>query len=149
MITTDQIKIIQTLLNKRFTDRQERLEFLSDFFGMEIKSTKDLTKIQAIHLTRYLNGEKIEPFQIYAYFDAKNTQHSTILARCHELGWTTTTNSGKLIPDLERLGGFLISKWSPVRKPLMQMNRKEASKIITCLTQILEKKYKQNEQRSN
>lgn len=139
MITTDQIKTIQTLLHKRFTDRQERLEFLSEFFTVEIKSTKDLTKTQATHLIRYLNGEKITPFQIYAYFDAQNPQHRALLARCHELGWV---KGHKRFVDLNRLGAWLISKRSPVKKALMDMNKQEISKVIFAIENMIKSKYK-------
>ncbi len=140
MITTDQIRIIQTLLNKRFSERQERLEFLSNFFGMEIKSTKDLTKTQATYLIRYLNGEKITPFQIYAYFDRQNSQHRALLARCHELGWVQDENPNFV--DLNRLGSWLISKRSPVKKALQDMSHKEVSKVIYAIENMIKSKYK-------
>lgn len=142
MITTDQIKIIQTLLNKRFTDRQERLDFVSDFFGMEIKSTKELTEKQAFQLIRYLKEGKTIDNAFYARFDPQNSQHRTILARCHELGWVGTTDSGKIIPDLDRLGAFLISKKSPVKRALLDMTAKEVSKVIYVLENMIKGKYK-------
>ncbi|MFJ1366647.1 hypothetical protein ACILDU_09425 [Capnocytophaga canimorsus] len=77
MITKQQIQIIQTLLNKRFSERQERLDFLSDFFGMEIKSTKDLTEKQAFQLIRYLKeGKTIDnAFLRGSKLKIPNTEH--------------------------------------------------------------------------
>ncbi|GIZ15282.1 hypothetical protein [Capnocytophaga catalasegens] len=141
MITTDQIKIIQTLLNKRFSDRTERLEFLSDFFGMEIKSTKDLTEKQAFQLIRFLKEGRVAPASYYARFDADNNQHLTILARCHELGWVVS-HDGRIIADLNKLGGWLISKRSPVKKALMDMSHKELSKVIFAIENMIKSKYK-------
>lgn len=148
MITAAQLKQIQTLLNKRFTDRQERLEFLSDFFSQEIKSTKELTEQQAQILTLTLSEGKgkaptWEGLGKIARFDKNNAQHRTILSRCHELGWVGTTESGKVIPDLNRLGGWLISKRSPVQKALLDMTKQELSKVIFALENMLKKKYKQ------
>lgn len=140
MITAAQLKQIQTLLNKRFTDRQERLDFLSDFFGMEIKSTKELTEQQAFQLIRFLKEGKTIDNAFFARFDPKNPQHRTILSRCHELSWVQEENPNFV--DLNRLGGFLISKYSPVKKPLLDMSHREASKIIEALENIIKSKYK-------
>lgn len=140
MITAAQLKQIQTLLNKRFTDRQERLDFLSDFFNQEIKSTKELTEKQAFQLIRFLKEGKTIDNAFFARFDPQNTQHRTILSRCHELSWVQEENPNFV--DLNRLGGFLISKYSPVKKPLLDMSHREASKIIEALENIIKSKYK-------
>lgn len=141
MITTDQIRIIQTLLNKRFADRTERLDFVSDFFGMEVKSTKELTEKQAFQLIRYLKEGKTIDNAFFARFDPQNPQHRTVLARCHELGWVVS-HDGRIIADLNRLGGWLISKKSPVKKALLDMSSKEVSKVIYVLENMLKSKYK-------
>lgn len=140
MITTDQIRIIQTLLNKRFTDRQERLEFLSDFFGMEIKSIKDLSEKQAFQLIRYLKEGKTIDNAFFARFDTQNPQHRALLARCHELGWAQEDNPNFV--DLNRLGAWLISKRSPVKKALQEMSHKEVSKVIFAIENMIKSKYK-------
>lgn len=140
MITTDQIKIIQMLLNKRFTDRQERLDFVSDFFGMEVKTTKELTEKQAFQLIRYLKEGKTIDNAFFARFDPQNSQHRTVLARCHELGWVQDDKPH--LVDLNRLGGWLISKRSPVKKALLDMSHKEVSKIIVALENMIKSKYK-------
>lgn len=140
-ITTDQIKIIQTIFSKKKLDRDERLAYISGFFQQDVKSLKDLTKIQAIHLTRHLNGEQTEPFQIYAYFNAQNPQHRALLARCYELGWVVS-HDGRVIADLNKLGSWLISKRSPVKKALMDMSHKEVSKVIFAVENMTRGKYK-------
>lgn len=139
MITKQQIQIIQTLLNKRFSERQERLDFLSDFFGMEIKSTKDLTEKQAFQLIRYLKEGKTIDNAFFARFEAQNPQHRALLARCHELGWVT---GHRKYVDLNRLGGWLISKRSPVKKALLEMSHKEVSKVIFAIENMIKSKYK-------
>lgn len=140
MITPLQLKTLQTLLNKRFSDREARLDFLSDFFGMEIKSTKDLTEQQAFQLIRFLKEGRVAPAGSFAHFDKNNAQHRTILSLCHELGWVQEENPHWV--DLDRLGGWLISKWSPVKKALSQMNKTELSKIIRALKNISNEKTK-------
>ncbi|MFJ1474060.1 hypothetical protein ACILE9_07320 [Capnocytophaga cynodegmi] len=139
MITTDQIKIIQTLLNKRFTDRQERLDFLSEFFVIEIKSTKDLSEKQAFQLIRFLKEGKTIDNAFFARFDTQNPQHRALLARCHELGWVQDENPNFV--DLNRLGSWLISKRSPVKKALMEMSHKEVSKVIFAIENMIKSKY--------
>lgn len=140
MITAAQLKQIQTLLNKRFTDRQERLDFLSDFFGMEIKSTKDLTEKQAFQLIRFLKEGKTIDNGFFARFDPQNPQHRTVLARCHELGWVQADKPH--LVDLNSLGGWLISKKSPVKKALQDMSHKELSKVIHALENMIKFNYK-------
>jgi len=74
-----------------------------------------------------------------AYFDCNNVQHLSLLAKCHELGWVQVDNPK--IPDLQRLGKFILSKRCPVQKPLMEMTTKEVSKVIGALEKIIEKRY--------
>ena len=140
MITNKQLKIIQTLLNKRFTDRQERLDFLSEFFAIEIKSTKDLSEKQAFQLIRFLKEGKTIDNAFFARFDTQNLQHRALLARCHELGWVQEDNPNFV--DLNRLGAWLISKRSPVKKALMEMSHKEVSKVIFAIENMIKSKYK-------
>ena len=139
MITNKQLKIIQTLLNKRFTDRQERLDFLSEFFAIEIKSTKDLSEKQAFQLIIFLKEGKTIDNAFFARFDTQNPQHRTLLARCHELGWVQEDNPNFV--DLNRLGAWLISKRSPVKKALMEMSHKEVSKVIFAIENMIKSKY--------
>ncbi|MGV4333432.1 hypothetical protein ACQ1P5_11630, partial [Ornithobacterium rhinotracheale] len=54
-ITPQQLKQLQSICSKRFPDREERLNFFSEFPGFVVKSTKDLTERQAYELIRYLN----------------------------------------------------------------------------------------------
>lgn len=142
MITAQQLKIIQTILHQRYSDRRERLEFLSEFFTMEINSTKELTQKQAFELIRYLKEGKAISNDFFARFDANNPQHRTLLARCHELGWVCAAPTGKILPDLNKLGSWLISKRSPVKKALLDMSHKEISKVIFALENMIKSNIK-------
>lgn len=139
MITPEQIKKLQTLLSKRFSDREERLFFLSEVLKEPVSSVKDLTECQAFGIIRFLEKGKEFDCSFYARFEPKNSQHATVLARCYELGWVQEENPKYV--DLNRLGGFLISKKSPVRKELMKMTKSEVSKIIFVLEKIIKGKY--------
>ena len=135
MISTRQLKILQSLLGKRFKDRDERLAFLSDFVFRELGSSKELTEDEAFEILDWLKYN----YSKEAYFDSHNAQHFSLLAKCHELGWVQVDNPK--IPDLQRLGKFMLSKRCPVQKPLMEMTTKEVSKVIGALEKIIEKKY--------
>lgn len=76
----------------------------------------------------------------WARFDKYNSQHKTILSHCHTLGWKSEENPAFV--DLNRLGGWLKSNRSPVQKPLLEMNRKELSKIIAALESMIKKQFK-------
>lgn len=135
MISTRLLKILQSLLGKRFKDREERMAFLSGFVGRELATSKELKEIEAFEVLDYLKYN----YSKEAYFDSHNMQHLSLLAKCHELGWVQEDNPR--IPDLQRLGKFLLSKRCPVQKPLMEMTTKEVSKVIASLEKIIEKRY--------
>nr|DAN67628.1 MAG TPA: Protein of unknown function (DUF1018) [Caudoviricetes sp.] len=135
MISTRQLKILQSLLGKRFKDRDEWLAFLSDFVFRELGSSKELTEDEAFEILDWLKYN----YGKEAYFDSHNAQHLNLLAKCHELGWVQVENPK--IPDLQRLGRWLLSKKCPVQKPLKEMTTKEVSKVIGSLEKIIEKRY--------
>ncbi len=77
-------------------------------------------------------------------FDAKNTTHIYIMSLLHQMGWTVFAKRKKgmrVVPDVGRLGEFLQSEKSPVKKPLRKMNKQELSKLITALESMLNKQY--------
>jgi hypothetical protein len=135
MISIRQIKILQSLLSKRFGDREERMAFLSGFVGRELATSKELKEIEAFEILDWLKYN----YSKEAYFDSHNAQHLSLLAKCHELGWVQEDNPR--IPDLQRLGRWLLSKKCPVQKPLKEMTTKEVSKVIGALEKIIEKRY--------
>jgi len=134
MISTRQLKILQSLLGKRFKDREGRLAFLSDFVFRELSSSKELTEDEAFEILDWLKYN----YSKEAYFDSHNAQHLSLLAKCHELGWVQADNPK--IPDLGRLGKFLLSKRCPIQKSLKEMTTNEVSKVIGALTGIIEKR---------
>ena len=135
MISTRQLKILQSLLGKRFKDREVRLAFLSGFVGRELATSKELKEIEAFEILDYLGYN----YSFAAHFESHNTQHLSLLAKCHELGWVQPNNPR--IPNLQQLGKWLLSKRCPVQKPLMEMTTKGLSKVIGALEKIIEKRY--------
>ena len=135
MISTRQLKILQSLLGKRFKDREVRLAFLSGVVGRELATSKELKEIEAFEILDYLGYN----YSFAAHFESHNTQHLSLLAKCHELGWVQPNNPR--IPNLQQLGKWLLSKRCPVQKPLMEMTTKELSKVIGALEKIIEKRY--------
>ncbi|MCK0203792.1 hypothetical protein MWN41_12275, partial [Ornithobacterium rhinotracheale] len=106
-ITPQQLKQLQTICSKRFPDREERLNFISEFTGFVVKSSKDLTERQAYELIRYLNTGKEPNNSFYAMFSKANSQHKAILSLAHQMGWV---QEGKTqFVDLNKLGTWLIS----------------------------------------
>ena len=140
MITPKQLTQIQTICSKRFPDRSERLEFLSQFVGEPISSAKELTSKQADDIIYHLNTGKTPDNSYYARFDKDNKQHNTILSYAHQFGWKNPEKPW--LVDLNRLGAWLISKYSPVRKPMFKMTREECSKVISALENMNQKKWK-------
>ncbi|MGQ3644824.1 hypothetical protein [Ornithobacterium rhinotracheale] len=141
-ITPQQLKQLQTICSKRFPDREERLNFISEFTGFVVKSSKDLTERQAYELIRYLNTGKEPNNSFYAMFSKANSQHKAILSLAHQMGWV---QHGKpQFVDLNKLGTWIISKRCPVNKPLSQMTKQELSKVIYVLNQLVKWKYEKS-----
>ena len=139
-ITTTQVTQLQTICSGKFRDREERLEALSEMVGVEIKSIKDLNRLQADELIYFFNTGKPVDHSLWAIFDRNNSQHKTILSLCHQLGWVQEDKPQFV--DLYSLGGWLKSDRSPVKMPLKEMERPQLSKIIAALQNIVKSKYK-------
>ncbi len=65
-------------------------------------------------------------------FDASLGSHKYILSLVRQLGWEKLRGN-RSFADIERLGKWLQSEKSPVKKPLCKMDREETSIIITAL----------------
>ena len=78
----------------------------------------------------------------WAFFDRKNKQHMVVLSYAMQFGWKRQhPKKGIEVVDLEKLGTWLNSSRSPVRKPLKEMNRSELSRVIKAMEQMVVKKY--------
>ena len=139
-ITTSQIQQLQTICSGKFRSREERLEALSEMVGVELHSVKDLNQLQADELIYFFNTGRSLNHSVWGIFDKNNTQHKTVLSHCHTLGWVQEDNPQFV--DLHRLGGWLKSDRSPVKKPLKEMSKTEVSKIIFALGNIIKSKYR-------
>ncbi len=128
LIEKPQIIRLQSAMSKRFDTRSERLDFLSVFFGRDVNSTKELSKVEAEEILYFLNKGKQNPYYEWGYFDNQNSQHRTILSLCRQAGWITPNEKHGEVPDLNRLSNFLKSPKSPVNKPLKKMTKQELSK---------------------
>ncbi len=135
------IQILQIELGKKFSSRDEKLAFLCDFTGVNLKTSKDLTQTQAMDIIQFLKTGKQPNNASWAYFDRANKQHTTILSRCITYGWQELKN-GYTIADRNKLGTWLKSFRSPVNKPLKEMSNKELSTTINALDGMIKRKYK-------
>lgn len=139
--TANQIKILQSQCSGKFRDRDERLEAVSSILGDEVESFKKLSKLQADDLIYFFNTGEMPDNRSWAAFDKHNSQHRTILSKAYTLGWRDRKTG---YADLNRLGGWLKSKRSPVSKPLKEMNRKELSKVISAMDNMILKSFKKD-----
>lgn len=81
--------------------------------------------------------------EFWGGFDPASSQHRYILSLMHQLDWTKPMEGRPVpVPDTERLGKWLQSEKSPVKKALRKMSRAETSKVIAALEGMLEKRYK-------
>jgi hypothetical protein len=135
-IEKKQIQQIQCSFANHKVDRDERLQFMSDFFNREIESTKELTFIEADELIYFQRtGEKTKAN--WGFFDKNNKQHIKLLSQLRTAQWTVDNGKYGHVADLERLSDFLKSAKSPVNKPLKKMNAAEVSKVIFAFDGII------------
>nr|DAU24374.1 MAG TPA: Protein of unknown function (DUF1018) [Caudoviricetes sp.] len=137
-IKPHQIRILQTLLSKHFSDRETRLHFVCSFIGRELPSTKNLTEDEFFTLAEYL-GYK---FEMHAFFDAQNKQHAKLLSLCHELGWRNTANPK--YADIKRLGKWFCSSKNPFKKSLHRLTPTEVSKVNAIFEKMLTQRYERS-----
>lgn len=137
-IKPHQIRILQTLLSKRFTDRETRLHFVCSFIGRELPSTKNLTEDEFFALAQHLGYH----FEMHAYFDAQNKQHLKLLALCHELGWRDEANPK--YADIARLGKWFCSSKNPFKKSFQRLTPTEVSKVNAIFEKMLTQRYERS-----
>ena len=137
-IKPHQIRILQTLLSKRFSDRETRLHFVCSFIGRELPSTKNLTEDEFFALAQHLGYH----FEMHAYFDAQNKQHLKLLALCHELGWRDKANPK--YADIKRLGKWFCSSKNPFKKPLQNLTPSEVGKVNKIFEKMLTQRYERS-----
>jgi hypothetical protein len=138
LIQTKQIQQIQTALSKRQLDRDDRLDFLSTELAREIKSTKELTFIEADEIIHFLNTGKKHTAN-WAFFDKAKfiSQRKYLFSLLHQAQWVVRGERQNEVPDLERLSNFIKSPKSPVQKPLKQWTSDEWSKMIFVFERIV------------
>ncbi len=139
-INPKQLQIIQTICSGKFSNRDERLEFFSEFLFREIKSTKDLSKNEADDIITYLQTGNVADNTSFALFDKTNPRHMKILSLAKELDWIDDKTG---YADLNRLGGWIKSTRCPVQdKKLKEMNYEDISKVIKALENMVKSKWK-------
>ncbi|MGV0854629.1 hypothetical protein ACTS95_08065 [Empedobacter brevis] len=139
-INSKQIQIIQTILSKRYSDRDERLEFLEGFFCQKVESTKDLSFRQANDVIHYLQTGEEPEYRSWAFFDKNNGTHHKVLWVALEYGWGDYSTKKA---DINQLGKWIASGRCPVKgKSLMEMSKVELEKVIKALENMVKSKWK-------
>ena len=137
-ITPHQIRILQTLLSKRFSDREARLHFVCSFVGRELPSTKNLTEDEFFAIAQHLGYH----FEMHTYFDAQNKQHLKLLSLCHELGWRDEATPK--YADIKRLGKWFCSSKNPFKKSLQNLTPQEVGKVNNIFEKMLTQRYERS-----
>lgn len=90
------------------------------------------------------NTKKTDRRKLWSYFDKSNSKHMYILSLCIQYGWFKAHHiTGHEVADLGALDSWLRGKstigQSPVKKPLLEMQSAELSKVITALEAMVTK----------
>ncbi|WP_163401466.1 hypothetical protein [Flavobacterium fluviatile] len=76
----------------------------------------------------------------WGLFDPKHKYakvHKLIRSICITKEWSVPSERWGKVADLDKLSDFLKSDKSPVKKPLMDMDKKELEKLIVALNSIV------------
>jgi len=87
-------------------------------------------------------SEQPQSNENWGLFKKTNIQHMQILSLMRSAKWTVKHEKYGDVADLERLSDFLKSDKSPVKKPLLEMDKAELSKIIIAIGGVVAHKYK-------
>lgn len=91
-------------------------------------------------LQTIVQGGKTESKGNWAFFKQDHPlakTHKLIRSLCIQKRWSVPNEKWGEVADLERLSNFLKSDYSPVKKPLMDMDKEELEKIIVALNAIV------------
>lgn len=106
------------------------------------ESTSKLYQWEADLLIKSLKGKtNTKPTPKHLTFDLSNSKHRYILSLCRQLDWLTPNerHPSGYIANMQKLHQWLMSKRSPIKKPLCDIPHKDLSKVIHALEQILVK----------
>lgn len=144
-IKHNQLQTIQIECKNLRLDREERLQFLSDHFGREILTTKDLTTQEADDLIYFFKtGHRTQ--NNWGLFDKNKfpKERSRLFSYMYQAQWVVANQSSRWmeVPDLERLSNFLKSPKSPVNKPVKKFTKTDWNKINHAFRNIAKGLYK-------
>lgn len=135
-ITAFQIKEIRKNSNFQEDIKEEWVQWVTG--DVARTSLKSLTQAQAVKILLQQTGSAPTPSEgvdkNWGYFDNKNSQHKRIQADLRTANIVVKNEKWGEVGDmLGWFNRFLKSKYSPVKKPLMDMTPQEVSKIIVAL----------------
>lgn len=137
MIQADaQQKKIIAILTKG--DKDFKAQLVVNMTSNPMKSsTNDLSFHQANQIIMQLGGTPVR--NKWTLFDKNKTSHLNVLSLCMQMGWQFYSNEHqRYYANMAMLGNWLQTK-SPVKKPLVDMESFEVSKIIYALQQMQKK----------
>lgn len=123
LISPNKLKAINTLVSNYGIDKETKASMVNGFSAGRCTSTKDLYDEEAVLMLSYL--QKNDPNR-----EAADKMKRKIFYYCHEMGWTTTGQTGRQVVDMKRLDAWCL-KSSYLKKKLDWYNFKELPKLVT------------------
>lgn len=132
MSTQGKIRQLHTLFSSiGKTDRQEKLEWLSEALDKKVKSSKELSN-EELDLVILDLQSKQDP--------SITKMKRKILSLCHLHNWTVwDAKQAKLKADTQRLDEWLMSDKSRHQKPLNSLNYTELINTVTQFERMVRK----------
>lgn len=134
-ITLNQLRLVQTVMGKVATDRETRLEILSDMCQRPIGSTKELTQDEANMIVRELGGQ-------WARGSIKRKQHlkATVYHLSMRIDFLNLAYPGDDY-DNRRMNMAKVDNWllthGVVKKTVGTMTTAELGKVIGQMKAIV------------
>ena len=128
-ITPNQLRAVQATMTKVAPDREDRLELLSEMFGRDIESTRDLSWGEAALILSKFGGTQLAEVN-----NKKRRLRSTIYHLSMRIGWLNKDYPDHGDADEKAINMAKVDQWlqshGAVKKPVMEMSVVELGKVV-------------------
>lgn len=128
-ITPNQLRAVQATMTKVAPDREDRLELLSEMFGRDIESTRDLSWGEAALILSKFGGHQLQEVN-----EKKRTLRATIYHLSMRISWLNRDYPDNGNADEKAMNKAKVDQWlmshGVVKKPVMEMSVEELGKVV-------------------
>lgn len=135
-ITPNQLRAVQATMTRIASDREERLELLSEMFGRDIETTHDLSWSEANLILAKFGGTQLHDVNV-----KKRQLRSTIYHLSMKISWLNKDYPDNGDADEKAMNEAKVDQWlmnrGVVKKPVIEMSVAELGKVVGQMKAIV------------